>query len=185
MKVTAIDFETANNNPASVCSVGISVLEDGCPEETFYSLIRPESNVSRFSYFNIRVHGIRPEDTENAPEFKEVFRQMKPFLEDAVVCAHNAPFDMACLKAACLNCGIPVPHIRYFDTVALSRKMFPALERHRLNDMCDYLNIELEHHNAASDAFGCLMIVVQSMNLTGIYEIEDLLEMLKIRIRDL
>ena len=30
MKITAIDFETANGNPASVCAVGISVMEDGC-----------------------------------------------------------------------------------------------------------------------------------------------------------
>lgn len=185
MKVTAIDFETANNDPASVCSVGISVLEDGCPEEAFYSLICPEANVSHFSRFNIMIHGIRPADVLDAPEFKEVFRQMKPFFEDALVCAHNAPFDVSCLRAACLNCGIPVPHIRYFDTVALSRKMFPALERHRLNDMCDYLDIELDHHNAASDAYGCLMIVVQSMNLTGIYDIEELLDTLKIRVREL
>ncbi|MBO5554276.1 MAG: 3'-5' exonuclease [Solobacterium sp.] len=184
MKVTAIDFETANNSPASVCSVGLSVLEDGCAEEAFYSLIRPEPNVSRFLPFNIKIHGIRPEDTADAPEFAEVLRKMMPYFEDSIICAHNAPFDMSCLRAACLNCGIPVPHIRYFDTVALSRRMFPALEHHRLNDMCSYLNIELNHHNAASDAYGCLMIVVQTMNLTGIYEIEDLLDALNIRIKN-
>ncbi len=185
MKVTAIDFETANNDPASVCSVGISVLEDGCPEEAFYSLIRPEANVSHFSRFNIMVHGIHPSDVADAPEFREVFRQMKPFLEDALICAHNAPFDMSCMKAACLNCGIPVPQIPYFDTVILSRNLFPALEHHRLNDMCSYLDIELDHHNAASDAYGCLMIVVQAMNLTGIYDIETLLDRLAVRIREL
>ena len=185
MRVTAIDFETANNNPASVCSVGISVLEDGCPEEAFYSLIRPQANVSRFLRGNIMIHGIRPEDTADAPDFTSVFRDMKPFFEDALVCAHNAPFDISCLKATCLNCGIPVPHLRYFDTVALSRRMFPAMDHHRLNDMCSYLNIELDHHNAASDAYGCLMIVVQTMNLTGIYEIEDLLKTLNVPVRSL
>ena len=59
MKITAIDFETANGKPASVCAVGISVMEDGCVEEAYYSLIRPEDNVSQFSYFNIQVHGNR------------------------------------------------------------------------------------------------------------------------------
>ncbi len=29
MKIAAIDFETANASPASVCSVGISIYEDG------------------------------------------------------------------------------------------------------------------------------------------------------------
>ena len=44
MKIAAIDFETANRNPASVCSVGISSYEDGAVEERYYSLIRPEED---------------------------------------------------------------------------------------------------------------------------------------------
>lgn len=185
MRVTAIDFETANAKPASVCSVGLSLLEDGCPEEVYYSLIRPEANVSRFNYWNTQIHGITPKDVADAPEFPSVFRNMKPFFEDSVVCAHNARFDMGCLKAACLNCGIPIPHLRWFDTLALSRIMFPNLEHHRLDDMCQCLNVELNHHNAASDAYGCLMIVVHSMNLTGIYDVEELLRELRIPIHTL
>ena len=38
------------------------------------------------------------------------------------------------------------------------------------------LNIELDHHNAGSDAHGCLMIAVEIMNLTGIYDIQELLK---------
>ena len=185
MKITAIDFETANNSPASVCSVGLSVLEDGCPEEKYYSLIRPEKNVSKFSYWNMKIHGITPADVEDAPSFAEVYREMLPHLEDSLVCAHNARFDMGCLRAACRNCGLPVPNLQWFDTLDVSRVMFPAMEHHRLDDMCSCLNVDLEHHNAASDAFGCLMIVVHTMNLTGIYEIEDLLEELRIPIRTL
>ena len=176
MKVTAIDFETANNSAASICSVGISVLEDGCAEPVYYSLIKPEHNVRKFNYWNIRVHGIRPADVADAPDFRQVYQEILPYFEDAVVCAHNAKFDMGCLKAACRNCGLPVPSIRFFDTLAMSRIMFPDMEHHRLDDMCACLNVDLDHHNAASDAYGCLMIVLQTMNLTGIYEIEDLLQ---------
>ena len=182
MKVTAIDFETANGNPASVCAVGISVMEDGCVEEAYYSLIRPESNVSWFAPINVQIHGIRPEDVEDAPDFRTVLNDIRPFFEDAIVCAHNARFDMGCLKAACLNCGLPVPYLHYFDTVALSRNLFPQLPHHRLNDMCSYLEIELEHHLASSDVYGCLMIVAHAMNLTGIYEIEELLLFTNVRI---
>jgi DNA polymerase-3 subunit epsilon len=96
--------------------------------------------------------------------------------------AHNARFDMACLKAACRHNGIPVPQLRFFDTVELSRKVFPHLEHHRLNDMCDYLHVELDHHNALSDSTGCLMIVMNVMNLAGIYEPEELLEACRTRI---
>ncbi|MBE6129111.1 MAG: exonuclease [Erysipelotrichaceae bacterium] len=182
MKICAIDFETANRSMASVCAVGISVMEEGALTDNYYSLIRPEKDLGPFSPMNIAVHGIRPADVRDAPDFRTVYQQMKPFFEDALVCAHNARFDMACLKAACRHNGIPVPHLRFFDTVELSRKVFPHLEHHRLNDMCDYLHVELDHHNALSDSTGCLMIVMNVMNLAGIYEPEELLEACRTRI---
>ena len=40
----AIDFETANNERTSVCSVGVVVVRDGEIVDTFYSLIQPEPN---------------------------------------------------------------------------------------------------------------------------------------------
>ena len=40
----AIDFETANNERTSVCSVGVVIVRDGKIVDTFYSLIQPEPN---------------------------------------------------------------------------------------------------------------------------------------------
>lgn len=176
MRITAIDFETANEKPASVCAIGVSCMEDGVVEEKLYTLIKPEENVNRFLYGNIQIHGIHPRDVEDAPSFPEVFQTLKPYFEDAVVVAHNARFDMRCLRDACLNGGIALPTFDYFDTVELSRKVFPQLPHHRLNDMCDYLHVDLEHHHAGSDAYGCLMIVANIMNLAQIYDIYALLE---------
>ena len=182
MKICAIDFETANRSMASVCAVGISTMEDGAVAESYYSLIRPEKDIGYFSPMNIAVHGIRPEDVRDAPDFRTVYSEMRLYLEDAVVVAHNARFDMSCLRAACLHNGLPVPHLEYFDSVTLSRRVFPQLEHHRLNDMCDYLHVELEHHNALSDSYGCLMIVVHVMNLTGIYDVHELLSACRTKI---
>ena len=44
----AIDFETANNERSSVCSVGIVIVKNGEIVDSFYSLILPEPN-----YYNI------------------------------------------------------------------------------------------------------------------------------------
>jgi DNA polymerase-3 subunit epsilon len=38
----AIDFETANVERCSVCSVGIVIVKDGEIVDKFYSLIQPE-----------------------------------------------------------------------------------------------------------------------------------------------
>ena len=40
----AIDFETANNERTSVCSVGVVIVRDGEIVDSFYSLIQPEPN---------------------------------------------------------------------------------------------------------------------------------------------
>ena len=63
----AIDFETANNERTSVCSVGVVIVRDGVFVDSFYSLIQPEPNY--YLYWNTMVHGITQADTEDAPVF--------------------------------------------------------------------------------------------------------------------
>ena len=45
----AIDFETANGQRSSVCSVGVVVVRGGLITDTFYSLIRPTPTTTRGS----------------------------------------------------------------------------------------------------------------------------------------
>ena len=71
-------------------------FEGGEIVKTVNQLVRPPDNY--YSYHNIRVHGITPEDTYNAPTFEEVWGQIKPFIEDEILVAHNASFDCGCLK---------------------------------------------------------------------------------------
>ena len=60
----AIDFETANTERSSVCSVGIVVYKDGKKVDEFYSLIKPEPEY--YNYWCSQVHGLSAEDTEEA-----------------------------------------------------------------------------------------------------------------------
>ena len=59
----AIDFETANEQRTSVCSVGIVVVRDGTITDRFYRLIRPEPEY--YSYWNTRIHGLTARDTSS------------------------------------------------------------------------------------------------------------------------
>ena len=56
----AIDFETANGQRSSVCSVGVVVVRDGLITNTFYSLIKPEPDY--YAWFCQAVHGLTRED---------------------------------------------------------------------------------------------------------------------------
>ena len=53
----AIDFETANFERSSVCSVGVVIVRDGEITDSFYSLIQPEPNY--YNYRCMQVHGLR------------------------------------------------------------------------------------------------------------------------------
>ena len=90
----AIDFETANNERSSVCSVGIVIVRDGEIVDTFYSLIQPEPNY--YNYWCSQVHGLCSEDTDDAPIFPEVWKQIEPLIEGLPLVAHNKPFDEGC-----------------------------------------------------------------------------------------
>ena len=52
----AIDFETANQQRTSICSVGIVIVRNGEIVDSYYSLIKPEPEY--YSYWNTRVHGL-------------------------------------------------------------------------------------------------------------------------------
>ncbi len=93
----AIDFETANNERTSVCSVGVVIVRNGEIVDSFYSLIQPEPNY--YNYWCTQVHGLTRQDTEDAPIFPEVWKQIEPLIEGLPLVAHNKAFDESCLKA--------------------------------------------------------------------------------------
>ena len=92
----AIDFETANEQPSSVCSVGVVVVRGGVVVDSFYSLIHPEPEY--YQWFCQRVHGLGPCDTDGAPVFPYVWEKVAPMIEGSPLVAHNSPFDECCLK---------------------------------------------------------------------------------------
>ena len=79
----AIDFETANNERTSVCSVGVVIVRNGEIVDSFYSLIQPEPNY--YNYWCTQVHGLTRRDTEEAPVFPVVWKQIEPLIEGAHV----------------------------------------------------------------------------------------------------
>ena len=87
----AIDFETANNERSSVCSVGVVVYKNGKKVDEFYSLIKPEPEY--YNYWCSQVHGLSLEDTENAPLFPEVWKQIESKIDGLPLVAHNKVFD--------------------------------------------------------------------------------------------
>ena len=159
LNFAAIDFETANNERSSVCSVGIVVVRDGKIVDKFYSLIKPEPEY--YNYWCSQVHGLSLDDTMEAPVFPDVWAQIEPMIEGLPLVAHNKAFDESCLKAVFRVYQMDYPDYEFHCTCIASRKVWPE-GPHNLDIIAARCGYDLEdHHHALADAEACAAIALQ------------------------
>lgn len=156
----AIDFETANEQLSSICSIGIVIVLNGAITDRFYSLVQPEPNY--YNYGNSMVHGLTYEDTKDEQVFSNVWEQLEPLVGNLPFVAHNKGFDESCLKAAFKTYRMDYPDYIFYCTLAASRRQLKYLPNHQLHTVaedCGY--ILTNHHNALADAEACAEIALQ------------------------
>lgn len=154
----AFDVETPNRFNNRMSAIGITIIEDGIITRKLYSLINPETC---FDYFNTQLTGINQEMVQNKPTFPAVWNKIEPIMSSGILVAHNAQFDLYVLKLCLQNYGIEWKKtVPYLCTVQIGRRILPDMS-HRLNAMCDYYGIELDHHHAGSDSLACAKILLK------------------------
>jgi DNA polymerase-3 subunit epsilon len=155
MTFTSIDFETATSHGHSACAVGIVTVEHDVVTDEFYTLIQPPQNF--YSYHNIRVHGITPEQTQDVGTFDEQYVEIYKRLLHRKIVAHNESFDRSVLRQCIAHYGLSSQglflHKNWECTVKISRSLGYA--PNKLSDCCARFNIDLKHHEALSDARAC------------------------------
>lgn len=166
----AIDFETANSERSSICSIGIVFVRDGKIVDKYYSLVRPEPDY--YSYWCQRVHGLGPCDTDNAPNFRDAWNKIRSKVnnKDYPFVAHNAGFDEGCLRAAFDVYQMDYPDYQFLDTLKASRRYFgDSLPDHKLDTVALACGYDLSnHHHALADAEACARIALKIMPLADI-----------------
>lgn len=159
----AIDFETANARRASICEAGICVVRNGEITETHSWLVQPEGNW--YSPWNIQIHGIRPEDTEEAPDFATVWEDIeKRYLDEFdTFVAHNAAFDRSCLQQSAELYHIHLPDLKWECSLQTARRIY-SFGCNKLGYLCEQLGIqEGMHHRAGDDAEMCAKLYLREL----------------------
>ena len=157
---TVIDFETANMYPDSVCQMGIAIINNNIIVESKSYLIRPPYNDFR----NKEIHGITLDDVKNKENFRELWETIKPYIENQLLCAYNAEFDIGCLLATLKTYKIPVPSFAYFDILQNVRSTFSQyksegyIDDFKLRTMTSFFNIEHNAHDALSDVIAAAKV---------------------------
>lgn len=172
MNFVAIDFETATSKWTSVCSMGICVVENNKVKECKEILVKPYPN--EFTDYNIKIHGITPSMVENRMNFDYYWEEIKPYVDNKIVIAHNAAFDVSVLRRTLDMFSLTYPAFEYMCTVKLSQKAYPEFESHKLNRLCDELGISFSHHHAAEDAYACAMVMINILNDYNINSLSEL-----------
>ena len=160
----AIDFETATPKRTSICEVGICVVCNCEIVETRSWLVQPEDNA--YSYWNIKCHGIQPEDTENSPSFPKVWEEIERLYLDEfnTFVAHNALFDRSCLEHSAELYHIHLPELHWQCSLKTARQV-DDFGCNSLGYLCDQLGIpEGTHHRAGDDAEMCARLFLKEIN---------------------
>jgi DNA polymerase III epsilon subunit family exonuclease len=170
-----VDLEAtgAKMPPNRVIELGAYRISQGRIVDNFLTLVNPEIPIPRFV---ISLTGITNEMVKSAPVFADVAPRWLDFVKDAVIIAHNAPFDTSFLnhEIARVYPGHRMlnPHL---CTVRLSRRVFPGLNNYRLDTVADHFSIAISHrHRAGSDALATAEVFLHLLSRFEDHGITDL-----------
>ena len=169
-----IDFETANGNLTSACSVGIVCAKNGKIVNEKYYLINP---MEEFYSGNILIHGITKDMVKDAKVFSDLWDEIYEIINNEIVFAHAASFDISVLRALINKYNLKIPNIKIGCTLKSSRIVFKdVLQSFKLSALSHHLEVDHNHHNAISDAEICYHILERSKRMYQVYDVYDLFE---------
>jgi DNA polymerase III epsilon subunit family exonuclease len=178
------DLETtgAKTPPCRITEIGAYRVHGGRITAEFQSLVNPQMPIPPFI---TALTGISDAMVKDAPVFSEVICDFLDFIGDAVLVAHNAPFDMRFLN---YEIGRIYEDYRVGNpclcTVQLSRKLVPQIENHKLKTLAEHYAVSLvNHHRAAADAFATAQIFVNLLSALDGGGVRDIASVKKLGLR--
>ncbi|MCI2399265.1 3'-5' exonuclease [Aliiroseovarius subalbicans] len=151
------------------------------PGEVVDQLVNPGMKIPPAS---TKVHKVTDLMVADAPVITEVAKGFHNFARDAVLVAHNAPFDMAFLRRHAEATGVAWDH-PILDTVLLSAVLYGTTEVHTLDALCERLGVEIpEHlrHTALGDAQATgevLCMMLEMLRARGVETLGEAIEQAK------
>lgn len=166
---------------------GHKIIEIGCVEilnrnitsNFYHQYINPKRQIDEKAF---EVHGISNEQLKNEPSFDAIINNFIKYISNSTLIIHNAPFDMAFLKAeyesANHNQNELINNRKIIDTLKLARKNSPG-KRNTLDALCSRFfvdNTERNLHGALMDAELLAQVYLKmtqgQTNIVGLNETE-------------
>ncbi len=175
LEFVVVDIEAtgAKMPPNRIIELGAYRIRGGKIVDNFLTLVNPEIPIPRFV---VALTGISNEVVKQAPLFAEVAPRWLEFVQDAVLIAHNAPFDTNFLNHEISRVypghRMINPHL---CTVTLSRRAVPGLTNYRLETVADHFSIPIfDRHRAGSDALATAEVFIHLLERLAENGVRDL-----------
>jgi DNA polymerase III subunit epsilon len=120
LSLVVVDVETTGwlDEQGEITEIGAVRVTGGQLTGEFSSLVRPRGHIPTDI---TTLTGITDEMVGRAPPPAPALRAFLAFASDCVLVAHNAPFDLGFLTAACAACQLAWPPAAVLDTAVLAR----------------------------------------------------------------
>jgi DNA polymerase-3 subunit epsilon len=157
-----VDVETTGWSPAAagITEIGAVRLSGGQVQGEFAALVNPGRPIPPDI---VALTGISEAMVADAPPVSAVLPGFLDFARGAVLTAHNAPFDLGFLTAACAATGRRWPALPVLDTVTLARLLLTGDEvpNRKLATLADFFGAPaFPHHRALADARATAAVLV-------------------------
>lgn len=160
------DTETTGLSPVRDHVVEIAAISLAGRRETgrFEELIDPGVSIPPEA---TALHGIDDAMVRGKPPFAEAAARFLDFTGDALLAAHNAPYDMAMLIGPALKAGLQPAGNPVLDTCRLARRLISS-PNYQLGTIAATLGIDLSRaHRAMPDAEAAAAILSECFERMG------------------
>ena len=119
----------------------------------FSTFVNPERPIPDESF---AIHGISDAVVADAPTISEILPEFLKFIDNSILVAHNAPFDVGFIEENTKRLGYLWNDPVYIDTCELARRLIlTGIQNYKLDTVAKYLDVELENHHRAVDDCVC------------------------------
>jgi len=160
----AFDTETTGLYPGfdQIVEIAACRFKNGGVVDSFQTLVNPQREIPEEA---IGIHGITEEMVRDAPKATEAVKLFFDFIEDDPLLAHNAPFDENFISFNCHRSCMQSPQNSIYDTLLLSRRLFPELKSHGLASLTTAFAIPHEtKHRGMPDVMGTRGVFMECLN---------------------
>lgn len=179
-----LDLETTGGaaDGAGITEIGAVKVRGGEELGVFATLVNPGE---RLPPFITVLTGITEAMLAPAPPIESVLPSLLEFLRGAVLVAHNAPYDVGFLKAACARHGYAWPNPRVLDTAAVARRALTRDEvpNRKLGTLAQFFHATVQPtHRALDDARATVDVLhglIERLGSFRVHTVGDAIEFAK------